>query len=95
MPHLGADGTIGDVGGLVGDVVLKLHLDLEMIVFAATRVQPVDDLHHHGIVFLWGGIVILVGKRATIFLPIDPRLPTCLRWDDMGRKARQDMAAEL
>ena len=22
----------------------------------------------------------------TGFLPIDPRLPTCLRWNDMGRK---------
>ena len=28
------------------------------------------------------------------FLPIDPRLPTGLRGDDMGRKARHDMAAE-
>lgn len=64
MPHLGADGTIGDVGGVVGDVVLKLHLDLEMVAFATTRVQPVDDLHHHGIVFWWGGIVLLVGERA-------------------------------
>ena len=36
---------------------------------------------------LWGGIVLLVGKRPTGFLPIDPRLPTCQRRDDMGRKA--------
>ena len=28
--------------------------------------------------------MLLVGKRPTIFLPIDPRLPTCLRWDKVG-----------
>ena len=54
-----SDGNRVVGGGVVGDVVLKLHLDLEMIAFAASRVQPVDDLHHHG-------IVLFVGRNCVI-----------------------------
>ena len=57
MPHLGADGTIGDVGGLVGGLVDEVIVELvveEQRSGLGPGVQPGDDFRHHGIVLFMG-----------------------------------------